>query len=183
MGMTKLHLGADTDPSCAGRELICVYLFFGCFVVFWRVLYSSVSRQVRDMNKGRITSIMNLGFQLFIFLSAESRNQSFPFQASRHALGYFLWFFLIEKGHFSTSRPKNLLLNIVSSGLPICLQRATINTNSFSFLCFDFFIISPRRKQEKELVVLLLIMFILRMPKGQSGLSPCCTQCSTSTEV
>lgn len=157
MGMTKLHLGADTDPGCAGRELICVYLFFGCFVVFWRVLYSSVSRQVRDMKKGRITSIMNLGFQLFIFLSTESRNQSFPFQASRHALGYFLWFFLIEKGHFSISRPKNLLLNIVCLGLPICLQLAMINTNFFSLLCFVLFcFVFPQKKTGKGIGCLVI---------------------------
>lgn len=63
IGMTKLHLGANTEPSCAGRELICVYLFSGYFVGFWRVLYSWISlcipklgKQMRNMKKGRTVS-------------------------------------------------------------------------------------------------------------------------------
>lgn len=38
MGTTKLDLGANTDSSCAGRELSHVYLFYGCFVGVCRVL-------------------------------------------------------------------------------------------------------------------------------------------------
>lgn len=75
---------------------------------------------------------MNLGFQLLILLKEVQKAETNPTlfkPGAVSAWGYFVCFSLIEKGHFIISEPKNLLLlHTVSSGLPVCPQRATTCT-------------------------------------------------------
>lgn len=191
MGTTKLHLGANTDPSHARTELTFVYLFFldvlwnfGEFNIYgFPFVFQTLAGKWKIWRKGEQCQPWIWDFS---FSYPEGQKSILPFSSPRtvSALGYFPCFVLIDKRTFQHFWAKESA-GEYSQLMAVCLQLATVCTlialehqSLFHFYALTYlFIFSPRGKQQKDFAILLLIVFNTRMPKDQPGLSPCCVQC------